>query len=739
MKRATLAALLCSLPVFGAESGGQAEIVFQGYYLGGNAQVPERIGGVVVNFRDFFPGLGVLSGNLEGYANGQFQTGDNFLELQGLPWLGRRWAVRGGDFQIPSSLVDFPFHNIFNPEVTARGARIATRHGATEYEFFYGRETLEEGPQVPFRVTAPQTVMGASARYEHGRVEAGVRYMRFSSTPDDILKSPFLFPSGRDFARVDSLTAQLLYRLARNLRLYGEASGSAADKAAALEGGRREPLSMLGGLAWETPKVTVRANYARQGVLYFPLAGYYAGDRQGPFAEMQYRPWKAVELLGSASHYRNNLEQNPNVATFQSTSTSTGATVRLPGAWTGLAQLSTIRFQEQPAGGGPASDSTNRHLSAGLTRPFRRHTLRFTMHDLKFTANSLPERQRWVEGEDTFRLKRFMLGANVRFQQALGGQSRNTVYVRGIAQFNTRRFTAFANVETGNDLLNQTVFATNTYRTTVAGITAHLDKKWDLQAEAFRNSLNMTLNPESIFVLETGGVGLSNSLSSLDQWSVFIRLKRQLQWGRTLPSGDLDRYVDSQLPLEGAVEGFVFEQRMAGQCAAAEIPVSLDDNRTVTTDGDGRFRFSEVPEGVHRVLLSGTELPADYDRGTTGEETVAVHPRRTTRATLSVVRLTSLAGKVTGSEKAPLEHILIRLLPAGRYTTTREDGGFAFHNLREGDYEAVIDESTLPEGAVLAGAPRVPVVVRLDAPAPEIHFVFLTPEKRKTVHKIDLP
>ena len=97
MKRATLAVLLCSLPVFGAESGGQAEIVFQGYYLGGNAQVPERIGGVAVSFRDFFPGLGVLSGNLEGYGNGRFQTGDNFLELQGLPWLGRRWAVRPKD------------------------------------------------------------------------------------------------------------------------------------------------------------------------------------------------------------------------------------------------------------------------------------------------------------------------------------------------------------------------------------------------------------------------------------------------------------------------------------------------------------------------------------------------------------------------------------------------------------------------------------------------------------------
>jgi hypothetical protein len=739
MKRAIVAALWCSLPALAAENSGQAEIGAQGYSLGGNGQPAQRIGGLLLSFREFFPGLGLLNGHVEGYENGQFQTGDNYLELQGLPWLGRRWSFRGGDFQTPAMLVDFPFHNVFTPELTARGAQISSEHGSTRYELFWGKDTLEEGPLVPFRITAPQTVVGASAQYKRGRLHAGVRYLRFESSLDEMRQNPSLFPSGRDFGTVDTLTAQTLYRINRNLLMYGEVSQALAGNTLAAAPGAGNHLSAFGGSAWETPKLTARVTYARQGVLYFPLAGYYAGDRVGPFAEVQYRPRKSVELTGSAGHYRNNLEHNPEASTFRSTSVSVGANVQLPWTLNGSAQLSSIKFAAQPGGAGLASSSNNLHMSASLARPFRRHTVRISVDDLKLTTNWQPQRQRWAEAEDTFRIKRLMLGADVRMQQAITSERRNTVYVRGSMQLNTRRLTLFANAELGDDLLNQSVFATNTYRTTVVGITAHLGTHWDLQAEAFRNSLNQTLNPESIFLLETGGVGLSNALSSLNQWSVLIRLKHQVQWGRPMPSGGLDRYVASQLPLAGTVEGFVYEQRMTGRCAAAGIPVSLENGRTVSTDADGRFRFNDVGEGVHRVLLSRAELPADYDPGTSGEASITVRPRHTTSAELTVVRLTSLSGVVTGPDKARLEHILIRLLPTARYTTTDAGGRFAFHNLREGDYEVTLDELTLPEGGSMRGASVVPTEVRLDDAAPEINFRFSQVEKQKPVRKIELP
>jgi hypothetical protein len=61
-----------------------------------------------------------------------------------------------------------------------------------------------------------------------------------------------------------------------------------------------------------------------------------------------------------------------------------------------------------------------------------------------------------------------------------------------------------------------------------------------------------------------------------------------------------------------------------------------------------------------------------------------------------------------------------------------------FHNLREGDYELVVDPGPLPEGAELTGAGRMPVAVRLDTTSPEIHFDFRRLLKQKAIRKVDL-
>lgn len=46
------------------------------------------------------PGIGLLSGNLEGYgAQNRFQSGTNFLELRGAPWMGQHWTIEAGDFR----------------------------------------------------------------------------------------------------------------------------------------------------------------------------------------------------------------------------------------------------------------------------------------------------------------------------------------------------------------------------------------------------------------------------------------------------------------------------------------------------------------------------------------------------------------------------------------------------------------------------------------------------------------
>ena len=461
--------------------------------------------------------------------------------------MGHRWTVTGGDFRTPASLVDFPFYNIFTPEIAARGVRIQATHQDTQYTIFAGEETLTAGPRVPFRILAPQTVIGASAVRKIGKhLAVGGRFLQLSSSAGDIAENPYLFPPGRELNLVRTFAAQSLYQPFKRLKLYAEASRSVAQ-------GRRNLLSSLAGLVWDTEMLTLRANYSRQGALYLPLVGYFAGDRQGPFVEARFRPRKDLELYGSASQYRNNLEQDPQVTSIASASSAAGASVTLPGRFSLNGQLSTIQFSSRAFGEG-AQTSHNRQVSATLARSIRRHSLHLTWRDMQLEQVAGPQRQRATEAEDMFQVRRMFLGGAVRWQQSSAGERRNSLYYRASAQGDAGRLRAFANIEIGNDLANRTIFATNTYSTTVVGVGLRLFRDWSLQTEVFRNRLNMDLNPESIFVLEGGGLPIGSNLAEFNQWSFFFRLTKQIRWGGGLPVEAADRIFARAAPLVGAVD-----------------------------------------------------------------------------------------------------------------------------------------------------------------------------------------
>ncbi|MBI3665747.1 MAG: hypothetical protein HY236_05885, partial [Acidobacteria bacterium] len=273
------------------------------------------------HFRNFIPNLGLLSGSLESYGReGRFQTGDNYLQLGGLPWSGMRWTFTGGDFRVFPNLVEFPFTNVFYPELAARGFKVEASNTNRRYTFYFGGETLLEGPRVPFRIGVPQRALGASVEQKiGGRLQLGARFLRLSSGEKSIAQNPFLFPFNREFLSVNSVAVQSLYSLASRLRLYGEMSASAAERSEKPHSYAETPLSSFLGAVWESSTLLIRANYAYQGASYLPVVGYFLGDRRGPFGEVRYRPFRRLDLFGSSSRYTNNLENDPRLPTFRST------------------------------------------------------------------------------------------------------------------------------------------------------------------------------------------------------------------------------------------------------------------------------------------------------------------------------------------------------------------------------------------------------------------------------------
>jgi hypothetical protein len=498
---------------------------------------------------------------------------------------------------------------------------------------------------------------------------------------------------------------------------------------------RNVPVSTLVGPIFDTKLFTFRANYTFENASYFPLLGYYLGDRAGPYFEVKLHPSDRLEIYGSASEYENNVAKDPTLPTFRNSSESVGASVSLPAKVSINAQVTLLDLSTRANAGNSWTKANDRQELLTLARTFGRHSIRVTARD--FEDNSPLQSQRQLSGElaDNFRIRRLTLGAGVRLQRSIANESRTSVFYRGSAQFTLRRFSAYGNLETGSDLQNKTLFATNTISTTLFGASFTAGKNWELQGEAYRNNLITELNPQSIFVLQGQGVFIPGTLAALNQWSIYFRVIRRFTWGKAGMVGDLNQYAIRQAPLKGSVEGFVMERLAEGNRPAEGVSVSID-GRAVITDAEGHFRFTDVPEGAHKVALALHELPAEFDPGKSTESMVLVHPDKLSRAELDVIRLAFIRGKVTAPKDVPVESIVIRLLPGERYTTPASEGDFYFYNLREGEYEIVLDKRTLPEFAFMEKAERASVSVKAGRQPEPVTFQFEIRKPQKSVRRV---
>jgi hypothetical protein len=724
-----------------AQQGGRAEVALQGYYLGGGSQTLLGTTGVALKFEEFFPNLGLIRGNLEAYrSGGSIHPADNFLELRGLVLGGLRWNLTGGDFRVSASVIPNPFNNLFFPQVDARGFEIEAGDSRSAYTVFYGHETLLGGPRIPFRVDAPQTVMGASMRQKFGRLETGVRMLHLSSSEQDVEspKNSFFFPAGRSFLIADNLSVYTAFTFAEHFRWYGEATEGRVKTVDAQPAG--QSISYFFGPAWESPRLTIRANYANLGRSFLPVAGYFIGDRKGPYGEVRVRPLKRVELFGSASRYETTEKHDPVVPYIRSTGISAGVSTELPWRLNASAQLSTIQFYSFDPKSDATQDSRNRQLTGTLTRQLGRQTLRFTARDMRLMLSGLPTRERSGEVEDTIQLRHFVVGGAVRMQQSLTTERRNSLYFRGTAQLNLGRLSAYGYFEGGKDLVNQTIFATNTTSSSVVSATLRLTHQWTIQGEAFRSKLIASLNPESLFVQGNQGLFANPFLSRFDQWSFLFRIVRSFNWGAALAAGNPDQYMSQRIPLTGRIEGFVRVRASGGLRPATGVAIKLEGGQSAKTDVDGRFHFESVPEGLHAVSINMEELPADYNPGAETKLSVSVSPRKIARSDLELTALSAFVGKVTvspGSVFENLEGIVIRLEPGRRYTTTLKDGSFAFYNTPEGDYQLRIDESTLPPEARLKSAPNAALGIRTGSAPAAVQFeIDRIPVQEKRIRKV---
>jgi hypothetical protein len=384
------------------------------------------------------------------------------------------------------------------------------------------------------------------------------------------------------------------------------------------------------------------------------------------------------------------------------------------------------------------SNSNNRQFNITFSRPLRRHNLRLSYIAMNLNANVAPQAQQFTEFEDTFTWKHLVISGAVRQQNTKAIVNTNTLFYRGSLSSNFKRVSAYGYFEKGDDLVNKSVFSTNAYTNSLAGVSTPLRRGWSLHLEALRSKLLTDLNPENIFLFGNSGLRLNSQLASNNQWSVFLRISKQIHWGRELPGGSsLEQYTAAQAPLVGNVRGLVLEQSVAGSRPAPNVMVSLDHSRSAVTDAAGHYDFANVPEGMHGVELDMEQLSTDYEPGAAAKAVVSVDPKAIARADFNVVRLAMFSGKIVAPAEAHIENIIIRLNGTSRYTTPYQDGSFFFYNLREGDYDVAIDQRTLPEGYLLTSPASSRVSPRSFSAVPPVEFeIRVKPVAVKPVREI---
>jgi hypothetical protein len=589
---------------------------------------------------------------------------------------------------------------------------------------------LSQGNRVPFRTRVPQSAIGVQmASNPEDRVQLGFRYLRLSSSPRSVAAETIFFPETRRFTASDTVNSQARLRLTESLDWYSEAAWS---RSAELGKASRSEMSFVAGPALHTPNVSVRANYVSQGTGYLPLLGYYLGDRRGANVDGS---WNAgpLSLHGNWVQSRNNRERNPGVPDYYSRQGGGGVQLRLPARFFVSGSVSKLLFESvSPEAGLQRNDS--RQILLMVSRPIQRHNLHASLQRLDSRVHGNGQRLEFLEVEDNYAWQRLSAGAALRWQRFRSDQERQSLFVRASGQYQMRGLSLYGYWEHGKDLENSTLFATQIASTSVLGMTWEAPGAFTLRMETFRNQIHTALNPESIFLLGNRGVLPESPLDRSDDWSLFLRVSRDLSWGAPFSLGS-NGTAQPEAPLLGTLAGYVKLHTMEGSMGAGDVWILTDTGQAAKTDAEGYFQVAELPEGQRLVKLDMDRLPADLSPPDEIRLTVEIRPGQLSRVDMEVTPLALVEGSVQTPEGPPPESegIIVRLLPRNVLTTTDSQGRFGFYNLPEGDYEVSVEPSSLPENARLQTA-SLAAAVRYGKPNPRLNFEYeiVSPEPKPT-------
>ncbi|HEV3329885.1 MAG TPA: tetratricopeptide repeat protein [Bryobacteraceae bacterium] len=170
----------------------------------------------------------------------------------------------------------------------------------------------------------------------------------------------------------------------------------------------------------------------------------------------------------------------------------------------------------------------------------------------------------------------------------------------------------------------------------------------------------------------------------------------------------------------GAISGVVFRDDNSKGTYETGMPliegarVALDDTRTMETGASGAFRFSHVPVGKHRLVVSyHSDKPIFFST----QSDIEVDENGTANFGIGF-SLSSLLGRIANDAGQGVSGVAATIRYQDRHWTATADseGSFMVRQLTEGEYVVELDEDSIPEGYLTADL--APQTVKVGATTP---------------------
>jgi hypothetical protein len=214
---------------------------------------------------------------------------------------------------------------------------------------------------------------------------------------------------------------------------------------------------------------------------------------------------------------------------------------------------------------------------------------------------------------------------------------------------------------------------------------------------AATRSLQLNSNLSTIWYADSNAITRRNSV-----FSVSVMKQLFVAPAAILPSGQ-SRAIVGRVFRDNNINGTY----NSGEPGLAGVRVQIDGKEIVTTDSEGRYRFTHVSPDVHQIVLAMSDLKAPIRMTTPHQQEADTIRTGKAEINFGVVNFAKVMGLVfndakftgqSGITSKGLQKVRMTLKNAsGEKTIVSEGSGeYESTDVTPGDYELVVDQASLP-------------------------------------------